>query len=101
MSSAVNKTNESPKKIKKSQVVDFYLTKSKEEISCHLKSCIDQVVRIQYKGYLRDIQIISEFSKMVSDDFKRIDIDAKTCFAKQMYLIERRLFNYKQIGKTQ
>lgn len=61
------------KGIKQQQIIDFYIHKSVEELFEHTKHWIDRVIQIQYKGYLRDIEIISKIQKKLSDNYKKID----------------------------
>ena len=55
------------------EIVNFYVTKPKNEIEEHVKFCIDRAIKTQYRSFLRDVQTMSDYVKQINDNWAKLD----------------------------
>ncbi|CAI2364401.1 unnamed protein product [Moneuplotes crassus] len=77
------------------EMVNYYLNKKTDQINSHFTYCIERILKVQYKGYLRDIEKIGRYQKEISQATAGNRFGRKK-IAIEMHRIEKRLQNYKQ-----
>lgn len=77
------------------EIIDYYLFKKSDNLLSHIKNCIERIIKIQYKGYLRDIEVISKIQKSITERFKQLTRYERQKMGVEMYRIERRIDNFK------
>ncbi|CAI2364319.1 unnamed protein product [Moneuplotes crassus] len=80
--------------ISQKEMINYYLTSRPYQINSHLTDCVKRIIKIQYKGYLLDIEKIGRFCKTIeSQTSSRL---ARKKIGIEIHRIEKRLSAYKK-----